>query len=104
MFFDNTSFDAALAQAAGDDEGLLAELRAAFAASVERQVDLLRRARCDGNWRVAADRLRGLGLSFHSRELTRLAETALEGAPGDPVALRRLRAFAASLADPDGHA
>lgn len=84
------NFDATLAAAAGDDDALLAELRAAFVESLQQQVDLLRRARCDANWEIAALRLKGLGASFHSHDLSRLAEEALEGPPGEPVVLRKL--------------
>ena len=91
------ALEATLAAAAGDDIALLAELRRAFAESVAQQVDLLGRARCDGNWAVAAMRLKGLGSSFHSTELISLAETALEGAPGDPAILRRLRSYSDKL-------
>ena len=83
-------FDATLAAAAGDDATLLRELRAAFVDSLTQQVDLLRRARCDGNWELAAMRLRDLGASFHAPELVRLAELALDGAPGEPGVLRQL--------------
>ena len=83
-------FDATLAAAAGEDAALLHELRVAFFESLTQQVDLLRRARCDGNWEVAAMRLKGLGASFHAPELVRLAQQALDGAPGEPGILRRL--------------
>ena len=83
-------FDATLAAAAGEDPALLHELRAAFVDSLTQQVDLLRRARCDGNWETAAMRLKGLGASFHAPELVRLAEQALDGAPGEPGVLRQL--------------
>lgn len=72
---------------------LMAELRGAFVDSVARQVDLLERSRCDGNWVVAAMRLKGLAASFHSERLLALAEQALESAPGEPTAVRRLKAF-----------
>jgi hypothetical protein len=91
-------FDATLAAAAGDDPALLAELRAAFVDSLSVQLDLLRRARCDGNWQVAAQRLRGLGATFNAPELVRLAEDALDGAPGDPVVLRKLDKVRADFA------
>lgn len=93
-------FDATLAAAAGDDELLLAELRAAFVESLAQQVDLLRRARCDGNWEVAALRLKGLGSSFHAPELVRLADQALEGAPGEPAVVRKLSALCDRFALP----
>lgn len=93
MAFEAHEFDATLAAAAGDDPGLHAELRALFVDSVERQLDLLSRARCDGNWQVAAMRLKGIASSFHALPLIELAEEALEGAPGEPGVLRRIRAF-----------
>ena len=83
-------FDATLAAAAGEDAALLIERRAAFVESLTQLVDLLRRARCDGNWEIAAMRLRGLGASFHAPELVKLAEQALDGAPGEPGVLRKL--------------
>ena len=86
-------FDATLAAAAGADAALLAELRAAFVDSLTQHVDLLKRARCDGNWEVAAMRLKGLGASFHAPELVKLAQDALDGAPGEPAVLRKLAAL-----------
>jgi hypothetical protein len=90
MAYDAGSFDATLAAAAGDDPALLAELRAGFVESLVQQVDLLRRSRCDGNWEIAALRLKGLGSSFHSRELVQFADEALDSAPGEPTVLRKL--------------
>ena len=90
-------FDATLAAAAGEDAALLVELRAAFVESLTQQVDLLRRARCDGNWEIAAMRLRGLGASFHAPELIRLADQALDGAPGEPGILRKLDRYCAEF-------
>ena len=98
MAYDAGSFDATLAAAAGDDPGLLAELRAGFIESLEQQVDLLGRARCDGNWEMAAMRLKGLGASFHAPELVRLADEALDGAPGEPAILRKLTRLASDFA------
>lgn len=97
MAYESASFDANIAAAAGDDPALLAELRAVFADSVEQQCDLLSRARCDANWRVAAQRIRSLAASFHAAELVDLAEEAIDGAPGDPVVLRKMRLFASEL-------
>jgi hypothetical protein len=97
MAFATFDLDATIAAAAGDDAALLGELRAAFAESLARQIDLLRRARCDGNWNVAAMRLKGLGASFHAPDLIRLAEQALDGAPGEPVVIRDLERFAGEI-------
>lgn len=98
MAYEGASLDANLAAAAGHDPELVRELRAAFIESAERQLDLLGRARCDGNWHVAALRLKGLAASFHAEGLIDLAEEALDGAPGDPAILRRLRQMLADLA------
>ena len=97
MAFAIGDLDATFAAAAGEDQALLAELRTAFAESLLRQVDLLRRARCDGNWQVAAQRLKGLGASFHAPDLVSLADEALESAPGEPVVIRKLDHFAAQF-------
>ena len=97
MAHETGDFDAALAAAAGEDAELLRELRAAFVESLTQQVDLLRRARCDGNWEVAAMRLSGLGASLHATDLIRLAEQALDGAPGEPGVLRKLDRFCAEI-------
>lgn len=93
MAYEAGALEATLAAAAGGDPVLMAELRGAFVDSVARQVDLLERSRCDGNWVVAAMRLKGLAASFHSERLLALAEQALESAPGEPTAVRRLKAF-----------
>lgn len=94
MAFSSGQLDATFAAAAGEDAALMAELRALFGESLERQIDLLRRARCDGNWTVAAMRLKSLGASFDAPELLGLAEEALESAPGEPVVIRKLERFA----------
>lgn len=93
MAFESANLDATFAAAAGEDPALMAELRIAFAESVERQLDLLRRARCDANWEVAAQRLKGLAASFHADELLLLAQETIEAAPGEPTVLRRIAAF-----------
>ena len=98
MSYDHGALNAALAQAAGDDEALVLELRRAFEDSARRQIDLLSRARCDANWLYAALRLKGIAASFGASEVQRLAEVAAEGAPGDPVVLRELRAAIADSA------
>ena len=85
MAYESGALDATLAAAAGEDAALFAELRLAFIESVARQVDLLRRSRCDGNWHVAAMRLKGLAASFHAELLLLLAEEALDAAPGNSL-------------------
>ena len=93
MAYEAGALDATMAAAAGEDASLYAELRAAFIESLGRQIDLLRRSRCDGNWQVAAMRIRGLAASFHSEPLLALADEAIEGVPGEPGIVRRLQAF-----------
>lgn len=90
MAYESGSLDATIAAAAGEDSALVAELRAAFLESVTRQIDLLGRARCDGNWKISAMRLKGLAASFHAEQLMALAEEALEAAPGEPTIVRAL--------------
>lgn len=93
MAFENGAFSATLAAAAGEDSALRAELRLAFRDSLEQQIDLLSRARCDGNWLLASQRIKGLAASFHAEPLMILAEEAIGSAPGDPVILRKLGQF-----------
>ena len=92
MAYEGGALDATIAAAAGGDEALYRELRGAFLDSSERQLDLLRRARCDGNWRIAALRLKGLASSFHDESLLALADEASDTAPGEPTVLRRIDA------------
>lgn len=90
MAYDNGALDATLAAAAGDNAALMRELRGAFLESALRQLDLLKRARCDGNWNVAAMRLKGLAASFHADDLLAAANRALNAAPGEPMAIREI--------------
>ena len=90
MAYDPGALHTALAAAVGDDPALVAELRNAFLESAASHVDALGRSRCDANWRMAACRLQGLAASFGAIRLMELAAEAAEGAPGDPVILRRL--------------
>jgi HPt (histidine-containing phosphotransfer) domain-containing protein len=91
MAYLGEAIDAHLSVVTGDDPDLFRELRAAFVESARRQLDLLERARCDGNWDITARRLKSLAATFHATELMALADEALASAPGDPVILRRLR-------------
>lgn len=95
MAYDRSTFDSSLAAALGDDPALLTELHQAFHEAAGRQIDLMRRARCDANWEYAAAKLKSVAGSFGVLAIVDLADEALEGAPGDPVILRKLReAFA----------
>lgn len=97
MAYDAGALNSTLVAAAGDDAALLQELRGAFVESALRQLDLLKRSRCDGNWTVAAMRLKGLAASFHSEELLDAAELALAAAPGEPAAIREIEQVLASF-------
>jgi len=90
MVYDPGALNASLAAAVGTDSLLMAELRDAFVESVARQVGLMSRSRCDANWQFAASRLKSLAASFNLTGLVVLADEALEGAPGDPVILRKI--------------
>ena len=87
---DYVSFDTALKAAAGDDSALIVELRASFVESAKRQLSLLSRSRCDANWQYTSWRLKGLAASFGATRLMDLADEATDGAPGDPVVIRKL--------------
>lgn len=100
MVYDPGALNASLAAAVGADHLLLAELRDAFVESAARQVDLMRRSRCDANWELSASRLKSLSASFGAVGLMRLADEALGGAPGDPVILRRIEAAIDDFARP----
>ena len=90
MAYDPGALNASLAAAVGTDGELMAELRAAFIESAGRQLDLMGRARCDANWVIAASRLKSLAASFGAAGLVALADEALDGAPGDPVVLKKI--------------
>jgi HPt (histidine-containing phosphotransfer) domain-containing protein len=92
MVYDPGALNASLAAAVGTDAVLMGELRDAFVESAARQVDLMSRSRCDANWHFAASRLKSLAASFGAVGMMALADEALEGAPGDPVVLRKVRA------------
>ena len=100
MVFDPGALNASLAAAVGNDQELMAELKLAFTDSVARQLDLLGRSRCDANWEFAAARLKSIAASFGANGLIALAEEALDGAPGDPVVLRKIGAALADFAEP----
>lgn len=90
MAYDPGALTASLAAAVGHDPTLLDELRQAFLDSAARQLDLMRRARCDANWVIAASRLKSVAASFNATGMVALANEALDGAPGDPVVLRKI--------------
>lgn len=98
MAYESGALDATLAAAAGEDPALLKELRSAFIESAQKQLDLLKRSRCDGNWTVAAMRLKGLAASFHAEDLLLAAEGALSSAPGEPAAIREIETVLARFA------
>ncbi|MEO0590779.1 MAG: Hpt domain-containing protein [Pseudomonadota bacterium] len=95
MAYENGALEATLAAAAGDDAALMRELRGAFLESAHKQLDLLRRSRCDGNWNVAAMRLQSLAASFHAQDLVNAAQNALEAAPGEPASIREIESVLA---------
>lgn len=102
MAYETGTLDVALNAVVGNDPALLLELRNAFIASAEAQVDLLKRSRCDANWHFAALRLKGLAASFGVSQILDYADQALEGAPGDPVVIRQLQAAIKGLSRHDG--
>ncbi len=91
MAYDPGALDAALAAAVGDDPQLVQELRQALRDSAERQFHVLENARNDANWAQASERLKGLAASFGAMQLLAAANLALDSAPGDPVAVRKVK-------------
>ena len=91
MAYEIGALDASLAAAVGNDPSLVLELRAALIDGARNYSDLLARSRCDANWTSTAHRLKGLAASFGAISLIEAADLALQSAPGDPVALRRVR-------------
>lgn len=89
----NNDFTQMLTASLGDDPELVAQLQATFLDAVGNQLDLLSRARCDGNWYVSAKRLHDIAASFSAEELLNLAQQAIDCAPGDPVVMRELNAW-----------
>jgi hypothetical protein len=98
MSFDSGPLDRYLSAAVGDDPAIALDLRGAFKASARDLSDLMRRARCDANWHIAALRLKGLAATFGIIPLIELAEEAMAGAPGDPAVLRQINKAIDSLA------
>ncbi|HWW58694.1 MAG TPA: Hpt domain-containing protein [Sphingopyxis sp.] len=90
MSFDSGPLDRYLSAAIGDDPAMALDLRGAFTGSARDLSDLMRRARCDANWEMAALRLKGLAATFGIIPLIQLADEAIAGAPGDPAVLRRI--------------
>lgn len=99
MSYQFAGLDSALAAAVGDDDALMRDLRRALEESAALQLDLLRRSRCDANWRLAAERLHGLAVSFGADDLAVAARQALHGVPADPAVLRSIAAAVARLGD-----
>ncbi len=98
MSFDSGPLDRYLSAAFGDDPAMAMDLREAFAGSARDLADLMRRARCDANWEMAALRLKGLAATFGIVPLIELAEEAMAGAPGDPAVLRSINEAIDTLA------
>jgi HPt (histidine-containing phosphotransfer) domain-containing protein len=97
MSYQFGSLDASMAAALGDDTALMVELRDALISNALEHADLLSRSRCDANWWLAAHRLKGLAASFGAADLAAAADDALVAVPGDPVALRGVRAAIEAL-------
>ncbi len=97
MAYEPGAIEAALAAVVGDDPQLAEELRRSLIESAERYADLLARARCDANWYSAAWRLKGVASSYGATVLLKAADEAIDAAPGDPVALRKINRAIAAL-------
>ena len=97
MAFDFGALEASVTAAVGDDDELARHLRAAFVEGIAHHADMLARSRCDGNWYVAAYRLKGLAASFGAVGLMQAADHAIDTVPGDPAAVRRVKRAIAAI-------
>ena len=97
MAYDFGALEAFVVAAVGDDDDLAKDLRSAFFEGIHHHADLLNRSRCDANWEMSAYRLKGLAASFRATGLMKAANFALESAPGDPVALRKVKSAISAL-------
>lgn len=97
MSLDYGAFDTTLKAAVGENTALMEELRLSFIESAKRQISLLVRSRFDANWQYSSWRLRGLAASFGATHLMALADEASDGAPGDPVVVRKLNSAIAAI-------
>ena len=97
MAYDFGALEAFVVAAVGDDDDLAKDLRTAFFEGIRHHADLLNRSRCDANWEMSAYRLKGLAASFRATGLMKAANFALESAPGDPVALRKVKSAISAL-------
>lgn len=97
MSYEGLSLDAALAVAVGEDPALTYELRRAFLESAARQIDMLERARDDGEWQQALWRFKGLCGSFGITAMAPLIEEAEQAAAGNTDIVMRIRALLALL-------
>ena len=84
---DQISIDQALAAATGNDDALLADLRAVFLESAARHALSLAGAASVADWRDAAWRLKGCAASFGAAELMAAADRAAAARVRDPLAV-----------------
>ena len=96
MAYDPGQIDATLAAAVGDEPALIADLRGAFLDSAQAGLESLMRAQSQGEWEMAALRLKGLAASFGAVRLMSLASEAAS-APGNADVVRTLRRAVARL-------
>lgn len=97
MAYDPGAIDATLAAAVGDDPGLIADLRLAFADGVTRALKTMEAAGDAEAWHAGAARLRGLAASFGAVRLMALAGEADAAIVGDLAILARIRRAVARL-------
>lgn len=98
MSFEPGQLNQALLAAVGDSPELIAELRAAFVQSLERQLQVLATAPTADVWVDAAHRLRGLAASFGADEVMDAAAHAVHCRPGDRATLASLETACRALA------
>ena len=78
MDYERRALDASLSAAVGDEPQLIADLRGAFFESASVHVAELQAAKTPEDWRLAAQRLKGLAASFGALGLLDAVAGALE--------------------------
>ena len=90
MAYDPGALEAALSKALGDDEALIAELRALFLARVHEHVAVMAAAQTPAAWQSAAMRLQSLAASFGAVRIMELAQGAVQAETPDGRVVRKI--------------
>jgi histidine phosphotransfer protein HptB len=97
MAYDPGALEATLAAVAGEQEAVIAELRAAFFDSADTHVAAMKAASAQVAWEQTALRLRSLAASFGLQRVMDTARDAATAPCGDAKALQRIERALSAL-------